>query len=87
MKKARRILAVVGLALIALMYILTIVFALMKSPQAKGFLMAAIACTIIVPVIIYMFQLMAKNLKDTGRRLSEDFQSAPPNESDEKTDD
>ncbi len=70
--------AIAGLALIALMYILTIVFALMKSPQATGLLMAAIACTIIVPVIIYMFQLMTRNLKDTAEKLKQQSDAEEP---------
>ena len=70
MKKAKRILAIAGLALIALMYTLTFVFAFMQDPRSKGLLMGAIFCTIAVPVIIYAMELVARNL----RRKSEELQ-------------
>lgn len=73
MKKARRILAIIGLILIAAMYVLTIIFALMDSPESKNWLMAAIFCTIAVPVIIYAMQLVAKVLpKLSGRDTTEE---------------
>lgn len=73
MKKARRILAIIGLILIAAMYALTIIFALMDSPESKNWLMAAIFCTIAVPVIIYAMQLVAKVLpKLSGRDTTEE---------------
>ena len=72
MNKARRVLAIIGLALIALMYILTIIFALMKSPDSKNFLMAAIFCTIAVPVLIYAMQLVAKVLPKFGPKGKSD---------------
>lgn len=62
MKNGRRILAWIGIALIALMYVLTIIFAVMDNPNAKNWLMAAIFCTVAVPVIIYAIQLAAKHI-------------------------
>ncbi len=66
MKKAKRILAIIGLILIAVMYILTIIFAVSKNPHSKDWLMAAIFCTIAVPVLIYAIQLVAKVLAGRG---------------------
>ena len=71
MKKVRQVMAIVGLCLIAVMYIITIVFAVNKSPNTTGFLMAAIACTIIVPVVIYLFQLISRNLQSSVERYRE----------------
>ena len=62
MKNGRRILAWIGIALIALMYVLTIIFAIMDNPNAKNWLMAAIFCTVAVPVIIYAIQLAVKHI-------------------------
>ena len=42
MKKAKRILALIGVLLLLGMYGSTMVFALMKSPAAKGLLMGSI---------------------------------------------
>ena len=72
MKKAKRILAIIGLILIALMYILTIVFALSKNPNSKNWLMAAIFCTIAVPVLLYAMQLVAKVLAGRGANKKND---------------
>ncbi|MBR6231112.1 MAG: hypothetical protein IKI84_05355 [Clostridia bacterium] len=62
MKNGRRILAWIGIALILLMYVLTIIFAIMDNPNAKNWLMAAIFCTVAVPVIIYAIQLAVKHI-------------------------
>ena len=62
MKKGRRILAWIGIVLILLMYVLTIIFAVMDNPNAKNWLMAAIFCTVAVPVIIYAIQLAVKHI-------------------------
>ncbi len=73
MKKLRQILAIAGLALIAAMYIITVVFAFSKNPASKNWLMASIFCTIAVPVLIYAIQLVARVLpKLTHREDPED---------------
>ncbi len=63
MKKIRRILAGIGAILLAGMYVMTLVFALMDSPMSGNLLMAAIACTIILPVLLYAFQLVYRVVK------------------------
>ena len=63
MKKLRRVLAIIGLILIAALYIITIILAFSKNPNSKGWLMAAIFCTIAVPVLIYAIQLVAQVLR------------------------
>ncbi len=63
MKKIRRILAGIGAFLLIAMYGMTLVFALIGSPFSRQLLMAAIACTIILPVLLYAFQLVYRVLK------------------------
>ena len=63
MKKAKRILALIGVLLLLGMYGSTMVFALMKSPAAKGLLMGSIYCTIAVPVLLYAMTLITRRLK------------------------
>ena len=46
MKKTKRILAIIGIIILAGMYLSTLVFALMKHENASDMLMASIACTI-----------------------------------------
>ncbi len=59
----RRILALIGIALILAMYIVAFIFAFMKSESAQMVFRAAIACTILVPVILYVFLMVAKVVK------------------------
>ncbi len=63
MKKIRRILALAGVVLILLMYVLTMVFALRKDPSARGLFFGSLAMTIIVPVFLYAMQLAAKAVR------------------------
>ncbi len=63
MKKGRRILAGIGAALLVVMYALTLIFALIDSPLTNQLLMAAIACTIVVPVLLYAYQLVYRIMK------------------------
>ncbi|HIZ75945.1 MAG TPA: hypothetical protein H9723_12005 [Candidatus Mediterraneibacter stercoravium] len=62
MKKAKRILALTGAILLVCLYAATLVFALMDSPAASGLLKAAVAATILVPVLLYAFILVARLL-------------------------
>ena len=72
---ARRIVALIGIILLIGLYASTLVFALMKSPAAKGLLMGAVFCTIAVPVLLYAMVIAAKVLRGKG---------APPEEKEEE---
>lgn len=52
----RRILAFILASLLIGLYVLTLVFGLMQNPRTTDLLMASIAATIIVPVILYAYQ-------------------------------
>ena len=56
----KRILAIIGLVLIVLLYAATLILAFIGSPSTSGLLMASLFCTIVVPVIIYVWQLVWK---------------------------
>ncbi len=71
MQKLKRILALLGVVILVAMYLLTLVFALSSSPNAHNMLMASIACTVIVPCLLYGMILIARvlggrNSTDTG---------------------
>lgn len=51
MQKLKRILALLGAALLAAMYIATLVLALSGNPNTPNILMATIACTIPDPIL------------------------------------
>ncbi|MBS6646091.1 MAG: hypothetical protein KH366_21155 [Clostridiaceae bacterium] len=61
--KLRRIVAIVGIVFLIGLYISTLVFALMKSPNAQSLLTLSIYCTVAVPVFLYAFGLVTKYLK------------------------
>ncbi len=75
MQKLRRILALLGAVLLAGMYAATLILALSSNPNAKNMLMAAIACTVIVPCLLYGMMLVTRVLDNRGsadRKVSEE---------------
>lgn len=60
MKKTKRILAIIGIILLVGMYASTLVFALIDHSETMGLLKASIACTIILPVLLYAYTLVYK---------------------------
>ena len=62
MNRLKRIFALAGALLLACMYIATLVFALMDSSAASGFFRASVAATILVPVLLYGYILVARLL-------------------------
>ncbi|MGO5160823.1 MULTISPECIES: hypothetical protein [unclassified Bilifractor] len=62
----RRITALAGIILLLVMYALTMVFALVKSPYSKGLLMGSIFCTIAVPVLLYAMTMVARLVRGKG---------------------
>ena len=60
MKNAKRILALIAAILLFGMYLSTLIFALMGSPHSIDLLWASVACTIILPVLLYSYTLVFK---------------------------
>ena len=54
----KRIVAWIGIGVIAVMYLLTVVAAVLARPEAMGLFMASIVLTIMVPVILWSFLRM-----------------------------
>ncbi len=78
MKKmnARRILAIAALILIACLYAVTIICALIDSPFARSCLMASLFCTIVVPVVIYAFLMFTRQIQRRGDQLPGEEESS-----------
>lgn len=58
MKKSKRIMALIGAILLVLLYVSTLIFAFIDSVVSQKLLMAAIAATILLPVlVIYLYTL------------------------------
>lgn len=62
MKKAKRILALAGAILLALLYLSTLVFAFMGK-EFMNWLMTAVGASIMVPVLIWAYGFIYRLLK------------------------
>ena len=60
----KRILAMAGVVLLVLLYIVTLVCAIINSPFSVQLFKASVAMTIIIPVLIFGYRLIYKILKD-----------------------
>nr|WP_235398047.1 hypothetical protein [Faecalicatena contorta] len=58
MKKTKRILALIGAVLLFSMYASTLVFALIDHSATMGLLKASVACTILLPILLYAYTLV-----------------------------
>ncbi len=63
MKKTKQVLAIVGIVLLAGMYVSAFVLAFQKSPQAQFFFRLAIGATILVPVLLYLILMVARMVR------------------------
>ena len=71
MHKLTRIFALIGAILLAGLYICTLIFALIDSAYTSDLLKAAIASTIILPVLLYAYILiyrLAKHSDDSSEK-------------------
>lgn len=62
--KYKRPLAIAGVVVILLLYVSTIVFALIDSPLAQSLLMASLFCTVVVPAVLYGYYVIVKYMKE-----------------------
>lgn len=65
MKKMKRILSLGGAVLLILMYVLTFIFSMIDHPLADALFRASLACSMIIPVLLYayilVYRLVSKN--------------------------
>lgn len=71
-EKIKRILAGAGAVLLILMYISTLIFALIGSPNALKLLWASIASTIVLPVLLSGIQLAFRVTKNEDEDNTKD---------------
>ncbi|MGI6071099.1 MAG: HAD family hydrolase [Blautia sp.] len=69
MKKIKQILAIAGVVLLLLLYASTLVTALMKSPNSLNLFKLSVGCTILVPVLLYAFLMVAKHLEARNHKV------------------
>lgn len=64
MKKAKRILAIIGIVLLISLYVITIVLAVTDDPNTMNAFRASVYCTFLVPVLIWAYTFIYKLLKN-----------------------
>jgi Na+/melibiose symporter-like transporter len=69
----RRILAIIGIALIVLMYLATLVFAFIDPTQSKSWLAASVFTTFFVAFVLYAFNLLLKMIQDKNGKEEQDI--------------
>lgn len=62
--KLKQILAILGIVILVLLYVSTLVFALIGTPLAKQMLQASLFATVLIPITIYAFLMVTKLLKN-----------------------
>ena len=60
MKKGKRIIAGVGAILLVVMYVATLIFALIDHPKTESLFIGSLICTGVVPVLLYSYILIYK---------------------------
>ncbi|NLL93434.1 MAG: hypothetical protein GX225_04785 [Clostridiales bacterium] len=65
-KKIKQIAAIACVVLLVGLYVWSLVAAILSRPEADGMFRAAITCTFFIPVMIYVYTLMAKVLRGRG---------------------
>ena len=60
MKKGKRIIALAGAVLLIVMYIATLIFALIDHPVAHNLFVGSLVCTGVLPVLLYLYMLLYK---------------------------
>ena len=63
MNKTKRILAIIGIIILVGLYVTTLILAIVDNEYTRKFFTASIVCTVVIPVLIYIYQWLYKLLK------------------------
>lgn len=76
MKKGKRILAIIGVVILAALYLITLVTAIFATPASKDFFKISLLATIMIPLVVYIYMLVVRLVFGNG---SEEEQQEPKN--------
>ena len=71
MKKVKRARAMAGVVVLAGMYGITLIAAVMATPVAKDFFKASLLATLMVPILIYVYLLVYRLITGKGQEKEE----------------
>ncbi|MBP5265511.1 MAG: hypothetical protein J6Z06_01665 [Lachnospiraceae bacterium] len=63
MKKAKQVLAIVGIILLVALYVSTLIFAIFDNPKTFTLLGASVAATIVIPVMLWVMGVFLRIAK------------------------
>ncbi|MBD5481730.1 MAG: hypothetical protein HDR15_04260 [Lachnospiraceae bacterium] len=78
-KRHKQIAAIIGIALLVAMYLVTFILALCRFDGASSLFMGALACTIVVPVLIWIY-IWLYGLLTRKKTIATLFPDAPSEE-------
>jgi len=78
----KRVMAIIVIVFLVLLYVTDLILAVSGSPEAKQFLLASLACTFIIPILLYGFFVLSGGQK---RRLEEEMRRGAEEAVDEET--
>lgn len=87
MKKAKQILAILGIIVLVGLYASTIVAALLDSTSTMNYLIAAVGATIIIPVFIWVIEIFLKITPSNSSNNEELFSQSSSNKDDDSNQD
>lgn len=77
MKKTKRILALIGAILLLLLYVVAFVATVLDHTSDMRYWKAAVAATIIIPVLIWTYSFVYRLLKGSDDKESDDVTKKP----------
>ena len=72
MNRLRRIFAMIGIIFLLGMYLIVFFLGITANPATTDMLMAAVACTIIIPCLLYGMMLIARVLEHRNQDINKE---------------
>ena len=76
MKKAKKIASIVSIILIFSMYLLSFIFSFFATKQSQGLFAASVFCTVVIPIMIWIFVTVYKWVHRNDEPEEEDSNSS-----------
>ncbi|WP_066715323.1 hypothetical protein [Clostridium sp. Marseille-P299] len=73
MKNVKRVVALAGVVLLLSLYVVSLISAIFAKPYANGLFMASLFCTIVIPILLYGFLIVYRQVhkEDDGISIKE----------------
>lgn len=68
MEKVRRIMAMAGVCLLVFLYLMTLITAILATPESHDWFIASVGATILVPIIIYVYSMLIRITKESAEK-------------------